>query len=248
MKKIAFFVEGPTETFFIKRLLTELVTQQRICFVEYDLKGGSEGNPRVINIIAEDVLSSRQQYQINIYTCNADNHVNQDVRENLSTLQREGFTQVIALKDLRGNYKGVDGIPHAFVPADYPQQKAIQNFIFRGSHIPVTSIIAVMEIETWFLSEITHYERISPKLTQTIITTNQASLEANPFTDDMEQVLQPAELLNDIYQLVKLNYSKKKNIRERTINKLDMAEIYFQLPEKLASLEELTQAIDSFLS
>lgn len=105
-----------------------------------------------------------------------------------------------------------------------------------------------MEIETWFLSEITHYERISPKLTQTIITTNQASLEANPFTDDMEQVLQPAELLNDIYQLVKLNYSKKKNIRERTINKLDMAEIYFQLPEKLASLEELTQAIDSFLS
>ena len=63
----------------------------------------------------------------------------------------------------------------------------------------------------------------------------------------MEQVLKPAELLNDIYQLVRLNYSKKKSVRERTISKLDMAEIYFQLPDKLASLKELTQAIDSFL-
>lgn len=247
MKKIAFFVEGPTEAFFIKRLLTELVTQQRIRFIEYDLKGGSEGNPRVINILAEDVSNPQQQYQINIYTCNADNHVNQDVLENLTTLQREGFTQVIALKDLRGDYPGIDGLQYAHIPADYPQQKALQNLIFRGSSIPVTSIIAVMEIETWFLSETTHYERISPKLTQALITSNQASLGANPFIDDMEQVLEPAELLNDIYQLVKQNYSKKKSVRERTINKLDMAEIYFQLPDKLASLKELTQAIDSFL-
>ena len=247
MKKVAFFVEGPTEAFFIRSLLTELVTQQRIRFVECDLKGGSEGNPRVISILAEDILNPQQQYQINIYTCNADNHVNQDVIENLPTLQREGFTRVIALKDLRGDYKGIDGMMHAHVPTDYPQQKSIQSLIFRNSPILVTSIIAVMEIETWFLSETTHYERINSKLTQALITANRSSLGADPFVDDMEQVLKPAELLNDIYQLVRVNYSKKKSVRERTISKLDMAEIYFQLPDKLASLKELTQAIDSFL-
>ena len=136
---------------------------------------------------------------------------------------------------------------HAHVPTDYPQQKSIQSLIFRNSPILVTSIIAVMEIETWFLSETTHYERINSKLTQALITANRSSLGADPFVDDMEQVLKPAELLNDIYQLVRLNYSKKKSVRERTISKLDMAEIYFQLPDKLASLKELTQAIDSFL-
>lgn len=247
MKKIAFFVEGPTEAFFIRRLLVELVTQQRIRFIEYDLKGGSEGNPRVINILAEDGLNPQQQYQINIYICNADNHVNQDVRDNLTTLQREGFTQVIALKDLRGDYKGVDGLQHSHVPSDYSQQKAIQNFIFQNSSIPVASIIAVMEIETWFLSETTHYERINPRLTQAFITSNRSSLVANPFADDMEQVLEPAELLDSIYQLVGLNYSKKKNVRERTINQLDMAEIYLQLPNKFAPLKELIQTIDTFL-
>lgn len=247
MKKIAFFVEGPTEAFFIKRLLAELVTQQRIRFIEYDLKGGSFGNPRVINILAEDVKNPWQKYQINIYTCNADNRVNQDVRENLSTLQREGFTQVIALKDLRGDYEGIDGLQHSYVPSDYKNQKNIHNLIFQNSPIPVTSIIAVMEIETWFLSETTHYERINPKLTQALITSNQKKIGVNPFVDDMEQVLEPAELLNDIYQLVKLNYSKKKAVRERTINKLDMAEIYFHLPCKIASLKELTRVIDSFL-
>lgn len=248
MKKIAFFVEGPTEAFFIRRLLSELVTQQKIRFIEYDLKGGSIGNPRVIYIMAEDTLTPQQQYQINIYICNADNHVNQDVRDNLSTLQREGFTQVIALNDLRGDYKGVDGLQHAHIPSDYAQQKALQEFIFQSSLIPVTSIIAVMEIETWFLSETTHYERINPKLTQAFITSNQSSLAANPYTDDMQQVLEPAELLDSIYRLARLNYSKKKGVRERTINQLDMAEIYFQLPDKIVSLKELTQAIDSFLN
>ena len=36
MKKVAFFVEGPTEAFFIRSFLPELVTQHRIRFVECD--------------------------------------------------------------------------------------------------------------------------------------------------------------------------------------------------------------------
>lgn len=241
MKKLAIYVEGPTESFFVKRLFEELVNRNKIHIKECSSTGGAKG-PRVLTVLAEDAINAAQEYFINIHCSNADNRVNQDVKDNIATLCAQGYSLVIALKDLRGDYGG-----KRMKPQDAPLFKILNQLAFSGSPISVKSVIAIMEIESWFLSETSHFERIDPILTQAFITSNSTTLSADPYKDDVEQVEEPTELLREIYRLAGKTYCKDKSHRERTIKALDMAEIYLNLPYKVKSLKEFVDTINSFL-
>ena len=84
--------------------------------------------------------------------------------------------------------------------------------------LPVELLLAVMEIEAWFLGEYTHFERVSPNIKLERI---KAVLKFDPSADDLEKRTHPAEDLDRIYQLGGLRYSKQRSNLERTVELLD---------------------------
>jgi len=243
MKKAAFFVEGESELEFMSKLLVEIAGQKRITIVQHKLFGGGKsGISRGIQYIGRQTASN-EEFQAWIYNCSADNRVNTDILDNHETLKNQGFDYIIGLKDLRGDKNGV-----SLSLSDLPRMELADRVIARMSSIPTSLIIAVMEIETWFLSETNHYPLIDQNLNQTLIASNQSSLGFNPFTDDLTLRVQPAEDLRKIYRLVRKTYNKKKNVRIRTINALDYSNIYFNLRNNILKIDDLISSIDDFLT
>lgn len=239
MKKIAFFVEGPTEADFVKAYLKE-VTSQRGLITVREFKGGKT-SPRVYTQTYRDNAGS--DYEVDIYVSGTDNRVNSDILDNLSSLAASGFEAIIGLRDLRGQKP--DG--SMFVLADLPGVEKANMLIFSGKTPRVHPVVAVMEIETWFMAETNHYPKIDASLTEALITSKAATLGVNPYTDDLTQVAQPAEKLNEIYHLAGKAYDKSSPRRQRTIASLDYANLYVNVPARLVKFKEFAQIVDSLL-
>lgn len=238
MKKVAFFVEGQTEADFVVKYLKEITSKKGLVTVR-EGKGGKKF-PRVFTQTYQDGESGRD-YQIDIYVSGADNRVNSDILDNLNTLGRSGFELVIGLRDLRGQKNDQT----AFTLADLPTVENVTRMMFSGKNPPVKSSIAVMEVETWFMAETNHYQTIDPMLTETVIKANIATTGVDPYIDDLTQVVQPAETLDAIYKLVGKSYDKTATVRQATVDALDYANLYINVPARLAKFDEFARMIDS---
>lgn len=237
MRKVAFFVEGQTEADFVKRYLKEITNKRGLITVK-EGRGGKNG-PRVFSQTYQEGEAGKD-YQIDIYVSTADNRVNSDIRDNLSSLGRSGFEMIIGLRDLRGQRNDQT----EYTLADLPIVERTSQTIFAHSTPPVKPVIAVMEIETWFMAETNHYQAIDPALTAEVITSNVATIGVNPYTDDLTQVAQPAETLDKIYQLAGKNYGKTAALRQRTITALDYANMYINVPSRLTKFDEFAKIVD----
>ncbi len=166
-----------------------------------------------------------------------------DIKDQYESLKLSNFEKIIGLKDLRSNMNGIP-LTIANLPQVELGTKVIEQFCI-GITTKITT--AVMEIETWFLSETNHYECIDNKLVQQFVTNNISTLGFNPYSDDLTTRPTPTEDLKAIYQLVGELYSKNKNSRQRTINCLDYTNIYFSLKNKIIKLNEFITEIDDYI-
>ena len=108
-------------------------------------------------------------------------------------------------------------------------------------------VIAVREIEDWFLAECNHYTCIDNSLVLDI--TKITNLGFNPCLDDLTvRNTTAAEDLKSVYQLVGKTYNKNKDKVERTVECLDYANIYLNVRHKITKLNELVTKIDNFLT
>lgn len=206
----------------------------------YEMSGGGS-NPRVSRIKLQDTVNSEIKYLVHIYISSADNKVNSDVNEIIPNLQQLDFSAIIALKDLRGDVNG-----RSKIEADLPSVEAGDRYAFANSPIPITSIIAVMEIETWFIGETNHYTNYDARLTKNLIQANKCIINVDPYVDRLEGIAEPAETLDRIYQLVRRHYSKKERVRRKTIQAIDWNNLYFMLPRRITKLHDFVTAIDNF--
>ena len=109
--------------------------------------------------------------------------------------------------------------------------------------IPVEFILSIMEIEAWFLAEVTHFPKIDPGITVAGI---RAQLGFDPEIDNMEDRDQPNVDLNHCYQIGGKSYLKCN--AKTTVNSLDYALIYMGLRHKFAYLGKLITNIDNFFT
>ena len=102
-----------------------------------------------------------------------------------------------------------------------------------------------MEIETWFISEYTHFQKLHASLTPDYIKTK---LGIDPRNDDIQLRPHPAEDLDNIYRLIGRSYSKNKDQVQEIVELLDYERLYFELPNRIPDLKVLVDTIDKFLS
>lgn len=233
MNKLAIFVEGYTEAVFAERLVEEVAERNQVHIEHWKIRGGGrKGVPRSLRIAQGSKSNSNQEYYVMIIDCGGDSLVKERVLEEHQNLTSKGFTKILCIRDVRPS----------FSHAEIHKLEAGLRLYIKTSLIPVEFYLAIMEIEAWFLAEISHFHRIDPLITlQSIVD----AFHFNPSQDDLELRASPAADLENCYALGSKSY--QKNQVRQTVEALDIATMYLWPITKFRHLHNLFASIELFL-
>lgn len=174
-----------------------------------------------------------KSYYVLIVDCGGDERVKSVILDQRESLINKQYSAVIGLRDLRPKPRH-----------DYARLCTGMRTRVPTNDLPINFVVAVMEVEAWFIQEWVHYEKIHNTLTADFIK-NQIGFD--PKTECATNIDQPAEFLDDVYKLVGMRYVKKKNKLSRTVEALDYENIYLNIKDVNPQLGDLINHIDSFL-
>lgn len=232
-KKIAIFVEGQTEQLFITRLLQEIAGYKKISIEIWKAEGSK--NNRKITKLKSNILQNSPFFAL-LYDCGSESQVVSDIKKQYESLIQGNYEKIIGLRDLypkplTAKKQIEDGIKGFLKP-----------LIKKG--IPISVILAIMEVEAWFLAEYQCFYKINNILTSDFILQKCGFDLVNM---DVEQIPHPSEYLNNIYQLIGYSYTKNQQQIKQIVQCLDYKFICKDLVKKVKQLENLVKEIDSFL-
>lgn len=232
MKKIAFFVEGQTEQIFVSRLVKEILGYSNVSILMKKISGGSNIPKR--SSMQAYKTSKNFSYLVLIYDCGADNRVKSEILDNIESLRENEYSYIIGLRDLYPMNLDELGLlekGQEFLPARMKIYKPYFDIV-----------IAVREIETWFLAETDHFQKVDQRLSGEFI---EQHLGFNPYKIDPILRTHPAEDLDKIYKLVGKSYNKKYWQIEKIVNKLDITRMRQEIRKKISSLNELITFVEN---
>lgn len=220
MKKIAFYVEGVTEQLFINKLLIEIAGYKNIEIELECFQGvGKPHNKATYPQTRSQPINPK--HHALILNCSGDGSVKSRILEDYQRLFSQGYIEIVGLLDLYPRpdlakfedslFNGVINKGRLIIPA-LPSKTSI--------------IVAVREIESWFLSECQHFQCVDAMLSNAFII---SGVGFNPCIDDMTRLDHPAGTLHRIYQLAGKSYKKHRNEIEQTVECLDYSELYLTL-------------------
>lgn len=166
--------------------------------------------------------------------CQNDERVKSVVLEQRPSLIKAGYSLILGLRDL---------YPKPL--SDLAQVKLNMKYGVPTAGVPTHILLAVAELEAWFLQDHTHYSKIDTSLDHSKFKT---AFGFDPMLDSAEDVVWPSQLLHRIYQSAGKAYNKSRAHVERTVGVLDYAETYLNLPNRLPHLREFIGHIDTFLT
>ncbi len=233
MRRIAFFVEGQTEQIFINRLIKEVFGNKQINVIQKQFRGGA--NIPKQEIVRNSSFSRNPKYEVLIFDCGSDNRVKSEILDNISNLRQRGYEMIIGVRDLYP------------IPID-DLEKLEKGLRFLPNKLRVNApyfdiVIAIHEIEAWFMAETNHFKKIDKRLTGRFI---KDRLGFDPYAINSESRVHPAKDLDNIYRLVGKSYTKKYNATVRVVNKLDFNRLRHQVRYDVGSLNRLLSVIDNF--
>lgn len=231
MNKMAIFVEGYTEVVFVDKLIREIANQNSVLIQWRRIDGGTSC-PRSNHQLQAEGPNIGQKHFVVIHDCGGDDAVKTRMTEEYPRLAHAGYSKIVCIRDVYPKYT------HAQIAA----LEAGLPLVVRTKPILVDFILSIMEIESWFLAEHTHFERIDPAITVPAII---ATLHFDPANDDMQRRLTPAKDMNDCYGIGGKTYIKSQ--AQITVDALDCAHVYLALGDKLPYLKKLCGIITEFL-
>jgi hypothetical protein len=223
MKKVAVFVEGQTEQIFTQKLIEQIISPSKVTITTYQLRGGAKHTRNLI-LLKTQSLTHQTDYYFEIYDCGSDSKVKDDIIEHSQSMKENDFSLIIGLRDVYPNNDKIASLRKYLnfgLPADIP------------THI----VLAVNEVEAWFLAEENHYSKIDASLTLAKVN---AIAGIDVSKDSTETIAHPTEKLQLIYK-----YTKNKHKVHRIVDALDYANLYINVRERNNSLAKLFAHLDS---
>lgn len=237
MNRIAIFVEGQTEALFSEKLLTHMAGQKGLQIETHRMSGGKRyprGPIQITRITISSPEDHPEGHYVLIVDCGGDNRVASEVLDQSPGLINNGYETIVAIRDV-----------HPLTRRDIPKLETDFDERFKFHQITILLVLAVMEIEAWFIAEHTHFGRRDAALSMDFI---KSKVGFDPSLVKIETRVRPSEDILQIYQLVGIQYTKSKSDTKRAINSLDYERICFELPEKVQNLGKLIATVDAFLS
>ncbi len=231
MKRLAIFVEGETEQLFAAYLIREMANAAHL-HVELRAARGGKSTRRRNRIVTAVADNPELKWYVLIVDCSGDGGVKSRILEEYKRLADHDYKFMIGLRNAPKKRADIPRLRKGLA-ADLPQ-----------SPPPVVFVLAVMEIEAWFLAEHTYLSKIDPRLTSAFILT---SLGFDPCADDLRLRDRPAHDLNAVYQLADERYQKGR-AAQRTIYLLDYVRIVVEMTNRETDIKQLVETITAFLS
>jgi hypothetical protein len=230
MKKLAIFVEGQTEQLFISKLIKEIAGIKQVAItMEQKIRGQN-----FITIEAEKITDETKYYVL-IRDCRNEDQVKTAIIEVAPIFASLGYEKILGLRDV-----------YPKKHSEIPELRKWKNYRVPTKYLPINIILAVMEVEAWFLAEISHFIKIDPKLTNDMIKTLLGGFD--PTVDNVELRYNPAKDLDDIYHYAGFAYTKRKANCMRTVEALDCCSMYISLQKAIPCLGAFILEIDTFLT
>ncbi len=229
---MAVFVEGQTEQIFVRRLLTEIAGSHRVAFSEAVVKG-RQGHRLILLTGHSDSPDTGCDYYIMICNCGGDEAVASVIKERYDSLSNQ-YSQIVGLRDVYPSSE-----------ADLPQIRRLCLHRMPTKPISPRLVLAVLEVEAWFIGEETHFDRLDPGLS---VDKWASVMGFDPRVDRVEAIGHPADFLGKVYSIAGLSYSKSRTSVERTVHALDYGRIYLNLGERIPAIKELIEEFDLFFT
>ncbi len=237
MKKLALFVEGKTEQLFALRLLQEMAGRHRL---SYRVDQGSGGATECR--CWQQVLVGgppAPEFFVLVYNCGNDSRVLSDICEQYQSLKRAGYSCVVGLSDL-----------YPQPPSALDERRRLIKEHLKRTGVLAQLVIAVREIEAWFLAEERHYAKVHEGLDDRVV----ASVLGSPVAEcGVEHVAHPSEKLDEVYRRVGLSYLKGDGRKTgakiaRTVEALDIENLVVSVAPRVSALQEFCGAVEEFLT
>ena len=230
MRRLAVFVEGDTDQAFMERLIAEVVGHNQVVIdVTNSLCSGA---PWSITASTYTTQRDDTSFYVLIVNCGNDERVVGAINERYDHLVAAGYDLIIGMRDV---------LPRAIEEVDR-LRAALERNLAHGP-LRVELVLAVMELEAWFLGEVTHLVKLDHRLTTQFI---ERELGVDLDTIDIQAVEHPTRVLNRIYRLVGRRYLKGRFRAQQTLGALDFDEIYLTVTARAPALHELCAQLDEF--
>jgi len=223
--KIAIFVEGLTEMIFTESLIRNLCGSRGVTF---ELRKQHAGHL----ILMEIKENPEATTHILIVNCQSDGQVKSQIRDQYNSLVKSKYTHIIGLRDV-----------YPLSISDIEKLMKMLDYGLPTKPIPCQMHLAVLETESWFLDEISHFERIDPILTVDNIKHAGFDLMHN----HGKNWPHPAETLDTIYKIAKKRYRKKATHINRTISALSPEALYLNVRQRSESFNNFITALETTL-
>ncbi|MBF0465511.1 MAG: DUF4276 family protein [Nitrospirae bacterium] len=214
MKKIAFFVEGQTEAIFLENFLLAYMGYhnlelERCKYIgQYLTKVTMLENPNAI-------------YEVLIYDVSGDSSVASKIKERAeSMIKVNGYDYIIGLHDLYHIKINEEKIKKE------EKKKVIGAFrkLFKNKdyYERIILVLAIMEIEAWFLMDSKMFCKIESLLTHNFI---KKELGYDLINDNPESYPHPTKIIDKIYHLCGKSYDKHKDDSYKIAYNLDYTDL-----------------------
>jgi hypothetical protein len=232
MKKIAIFVEGLTEQELVKKIIEFHCIQNG-----YTLELQRQFGGQLHHVSTQSILANNKAtHYILIVNCCTDNQVKSQINQQYNSLQSAGYTHIIGLRDIYPN-----------THADIQKITSLLNYGISTQNVPVDIVLSILETETWFIGELTHFTRLTPSIDVNYVKKYLTSIGIDLDKGDLENIQHPADTLDAIYKSVGLAYNKSKITLSLTIGALCLNNFNSSTRVQSQSLDKLLTVIETAL-
>lgn len=227
-KKLTVFVEGNTKLVFIERLILEIAGYQNISIDRQEFYGG-----QYLELYGTGSRSGNEKFHALVINCACDGKVKPAILERKDALIAQGYKTILGVRDLHPEFN-----KNEITKLD----KALK--VEANDGITIEIILAVLEIEAWFLKEWMHLEKLDASMTLSSI------LEVTGYdlaTCPAEDLPHPAYLLDQIYRIAGMRYRKNDSDAHRTAEAIDYVRLYEVTRNEVPALNKLMTRFDEFL-
>lgn len=238
MRKTAIFVEGQTEQILVRELLLKTFQYQNIAIECFSLF-------QDYNLIPTEYPFPNEsaEHYFQILNVGNDNSVLSRMLRREAFMLNAGFTKIIGLRDMYSkDYR--DAVKNATID-DNVNKHFIEMTRMQIKSPNMSFSYAIMEVEAWMLGLSHCFEKIDKRLTNEYLL---GEIGVNLKEIDPEKTfLNPAKVIEIIFELIGKNYSKSKGDINAIVHFFEKEDFIDLLKsEKCASFKEFYEYLLSF--
>jgi hypothetical protein len=233
MKKSVFVVEGQTERIFIEKLI-EVVAGG----LDYSVTSFEHHGDSFIQLLSRGTATEEQaKFVIRIIDVGNDERVRSYVDdENIATFKEKGFLGVYGLRDkYTGNSREVN------LDFNVARDKELSE----KWELDIAVVVAVQEVEAWFLSVPSFFAAYDNSLKIEKIS---SILGYDIAAIQVELIPHPAQTISKVLNTVGKQYKKKEKDVFKIIHNIDYETLYVHKSQVIPALGIFCSLIDSALS